>query len=909
MADALTRGAMDIFRQQMRLGRAPNIAILGPPSSGKSDFLGRLRAEVEALNGGGTSVTCLKLDAAMVSQNALAESYQQLNSQLLREAQGAGIALSPGVDGAAGGGLRFEALLKQVLSAARGFLIVFVDHLESIPGLYASDLNHRFRSFIEGVDHNPEYERMGFVVAGSLSLHELNQATDSDFSMFEVLVLPSLNHEAQQQLVKDYLKGRVTEELPPDAFEALVWATRGETAFLRLLTDYVLGEGRGGMPDGAAVRSAVEDLCRQSDAELLRHIAFHIYQDKILYQITQSLSSGVAIAPAEVTPDIDRFQLSGAVLRKDTGQHSQGSYDFRNGIVETLLKRLLAGLETPARPAEPSPALDSVRKLEALVTDCTEARLLSKCVRHLREAFSLLTPYASPLIYMYATERSLSGWWLDNSAGTVDGPLPQDDSASTLQRVACASANSLKTSLAVDDRHLVVAVPVTSKGVYLAIVTAIPLSEVTRGSSEIIFRFWGRFVHSVKRSLVPLALAEVGRHTIKGRGLTDVGAKDDARRDHYPPLAVNTPVSQGAPAPHAEDADASSSLPIIIHISDPHFGYKTSGEGQARVRMHRFGSSVYGGGSLADNLVERVKILAGASGRRNIVLVVSGDIAYEAVLEEYEEAREFIEQVRKGIGIPLEHIVMVPGNHDVNWKLSGLQKAYKFDEYLNFINRVYGVDVLYKLYPYLKWDFTTPSKRPRAEDILAFHEIRDLNLILVGFNSCVMETEEKHYGVIGEDQLKRVKSLLSTVDEKVLRVAVLHHHVIPVENRLQRRGDDVAMDVSIVRDFALVEDYLHRLGFDIVLHGHKHMPALRETALLSSNTDTNSLKRIIVCGAGSAGVDSSELPHQTGNHFEILRFLSSSRVPGKPFLEIEWQELAYTDIATWEEKRRWTIMG
>ena len=118
------------------------------------------------------------------------------------------------------------------------------------------------------------------------------------------------------------------------------------------------------------------------------------------------------------------------------------------------------------------------------------------------------------------------------------------------------------------------------------------------------------------------------------------------------------------------------------------------------------------------------------------------------------------------------------------------------------------------------------------------------------------------------------------------------------------------MDGTIVRDYALVERRLHELGFDMVLHGHKHEPGVRVSELVNAYEKDAPGKSILVCGAGSAGVEAGELPHGWGNHFAFYRIEAGRRRTGSPFVNVVWKEFPYSDISSrWATKGRWTING
>lgn len=185
--------------------------------------------------------------------------------------------------------------------------------------------------------------------------------------------------------------------------------------------------------------------------------------------------------------------------------------------------------------------------------------------------------------------------------------------------------------------------------------------------------------------------------------------------------------------------------------------------------------------------------------------------------------------------------------------------------------------------------------------------------MIVGLNSCVYETEQHHYGFIGGNQLRHLERLMDkgVVEPAGLLVAVLHHHLHPFPEPLQtqREGAEVWMDMSTVRDAGLVEKRLERLGFDLVLHGHKHKPQLRETVVKDRGYTDNQPGRLIVCGAGSIGVNSSELEHNIANHYEVIELLRMPRQTGVDFVRIEWRELAVNPEAEWVTPASWVLGG
>jgi small GTP-binding protein len=94
----------------------------------------------------------------------------------------------------------------------------------------------------------------------------------------------------------------------------------------------------------------------------------------------------------------------------------------------------------------------------------------------------------------------------------------------------------------------------------------------------------------------------------------------------------------------------------ILHLSDIHLGTK-SDAGKYRTQLQI-------------DLIKELKV------SRLEYLVISGDVANCSTPDEYEAAFELIDGLVKYFGLDASRVVIVPGNHDLNWNLS--KKAYPF---------------------------------------------------------------------------------------------------------------------------------------------------------------------------------------------------------------------------------------
>lgn len=372
--------------------------------------------------------------------------------------------------------------------------------------------------------------------------------------------------------------------------------------------------------------------------------------------------------------------------------------------------------------------------------------------------------------------------------------------------------------------------------------------------------------------------------------------------------SVRTPQAESEPDAVASDR---GSLPVVVHLSDIHFGSRSAGDGKT-IRMHRFEDGDYSlplAQHLRNEFVEENSYFRYDSTR--IVLVVSGDLTYQATLAEFDEAHAFLESVCSDLSIPKERVIICPGNHDVDWASSAIDPARRFDNYLSFLRKFYGKELFAHLYPRIKWDFTVAGERPKATDIISVATFADLSIHFVSLNSCVYETQEHHYGFVSGKQIRNAEALIQPLglDKSCNLCAVLHHHLHPYpEPIVLTKGSEHWHDQSTIRDSALVERFLERAGFHVVLHGHKHKPQVRETIVRDPSVHDDTLP-LIICGAGSCGVESKELEHSIANHYEVLEFLASRRRKGSQFIQLDWREIAVAPGADWITPKRWILMG
>jgi len=95
---------------------------------------------------------------------------------------------------------------------------------------------------------------------------------------------------------------------------------------------------------------------------------------------------------------------------------------------------------------------------------------------------------------------------------------------------------------------------------------------------------------------------------------------------------------------------------IVVHISDIHFGQ----EKDQRIHIHNDVKQQL----IADAkqvMTEELKASAAA-------ILVTGDIAYSGVTEQYKVAGQWLDALAEAVGCDPNRVQMVPGNHDLDRK-------------------------------------------------------------------------------------------------------------------------------------------------------------------------------------------------------------------------------------------------
>jgi HipA-like protein len=281
---------------------------------------------------------------------------------------------------------------------------------------------------------------------------------------------------------------------------------------------------------------------------------------------------------------------------------------------------------------------------------------------------------------------------------------------------------------------------------------------------------------------------------------------------------------------------ASAAAVTLLHLSDLHFG-----------RKHRFEQE--GLGSLLSRVCEDIDERIVKDGLQPDVVVLSGDFAEYGKREEFDQASALACGLRAHLKLPARRFVVVPGNHDINWKKSEAYFADRAGDDLAPIEPYFPKLVHYKRF----FDAFYEGESGIAfteEEPWSLFEMPDLGVVVAGLDSAFAESHrpEDHHAFLGERQIRAFAGKLKPYKERgFLRIGVMHHD--PFDKRGGARAEQDQRDF---RRWLVPE-------LNLLLHGDIHEETLRQLA-----------RDVPALGVGSAAVGVDERGPDVSNEYQIL---------------------------------------
>ena len=297
----------------------------------------------------------------------------------------------------------------------------------------------------------------------------------------------------------------------------------------------------------------------------------------------------------------------------------------------------------------------------------------------------------------------------------------------------------------------------------------------------------------------------------------------------------------------------------ILHLSDLHFGSSAD--------ARRWSSQ------LVEDLQRNLDV------HKLDALILSGDITNRSTPEEYQAAIEFVDELCQDFSLKKEQIIVVPGNHDLNWELSKQAYVLKDTDRCEPHELEQGrcirvaddaVRVLQQeIYPqrFINFKDFYDHFKPRIKSY-SLESARQYSLDIIGNDILVMGLNsawqiDHHYRDRANININALTNALNEIrrtdlyNNSRVKIAVWHH---PINSSHEDR----------IRD----GDFLQRLavnGFQLFLHGHVHR-AENDKFHYDQNTDGRRLARIC---AGTFGSPTRNLNIATPWQYNLLTFRDS----------------------------------
>ena len=269
----------------------------------------------------------------------------------------------------------------------------------------------------------------------------------------------------------------------------------------------------------------------------------------------------------------------------------------------------------------------------------------------------------------------------------------------------------------------------------------------------------------------------------------------------------------------------------LAHLSDLHFGDKSRFQNKNPTNL---------GKECAQAIRESVQGNWGFNlEKQPFLVIVTGDITEKAGENEFDQAGRFFASLRDSLEIPAFNFVFLPGNHDVSRSAcetyfgkgddksregyDAVLETKKIFNYSNFRKRFYGGDNCYV------------KNLTRGAEL---YDFGSLGLCVAGINSCEQIDDQRHLGLVSEEQAEDAMDTLAAYSDKI-KIVALHHAVNSdieklrpwisyLRNQCKLGSIDEKVLERLENDALNVRggDYLRRILQDrhvhLLLHGHQH---------------------------------------------------------------------------------------
>jgi 3',5'-cyclic AMP phosphodiesterase CpdA len=290
----------------------------------------------------------------------------------------------------------------------------------------------------------------------------------------------------------------------------------------------------------------------------------------------------------------------------------------------------------------------------------------------------------------------------------------------------------------------------------------------------------------------------------------------------------------------------------ILHITDPHFSngpfrnkhvWRLESEDPTKLPPGIIPTS------LADAILNSLHEVKAQIG----LVIVTGDLTFRAHPSEFDEAIRSLRRILGTLQLGEDHLVVIPGNHDIKWTENRPMKGFK-----DLVVRSAGptANAAYK-------QFYENILRHPPNDHLSMGRRYAFPIGTVveicALNSSSLATGKNFLpgmGLINEQAFQEARNILGWRDRNssALRILAVHHHLAVTENYEDKR--DYLRGYGLAVNAVRIQRQAAQVGVQLALHGHKHRAFVWRSTIYElpeEKTETPEPADLAILGGGSAG--------------------------------------------------------
>ena len=395
----------------------------------------------------------------------------------------------------------------------------------------------------------------------------------------------------------------------------------------------------------------------------------------------------------------------------------------------------------------------------------------------------------------------------------------------------------------------------------------IAMNQMFTSSIDMDEQLFNKFVFS------ELELQKQDRTIWKVRTIIESDSRHESLAKHYTPHNFTRKYSQ-------------KNSELMVWLSDVHF------DKDGQKHQFPFEDTIQ-----HQSLLTKITELVGHydNGSKCAAVAISGDLTWQSQEEGFDRALKLTKDLMSSLSLTPDDLIICPGNHDVGFvdieeycTIFEVEKSTIRDGWNN-LAREYNTKSQAGYVAFYNAVFQRqpePFLTQGRKFLLGGARVVEV----AALNSCMLQQvggELSGIGYLSSQQLEQVGSQMGWIDanglaiEKkkgVIRIAMLHHHLLPVN---ETEDGILNARYSVVLDAERLMSWVVKHKVDYVLHGHmhkcNHVTLTRKLKPLEPLSQNNPEHTFEVVSLGSSGVAITQLPESDCSNYVCVIDFSEER--------------------------------